>query len=58
MKTETLIATREQIGSYNCVTTLKDSKGFIKAILTGYQQPKKTQKKIVIRKQMFDLKFT
>jgi hypothetical protein len=31
----TLIAFRQKQSSYNMVTTLKDSEGFVKAILTG-----------------------
>jgi hypothetical protein len=53
----TLTATRERQGHLNCVTTIKDSNGFVKAVLTGYKQPKKSQKEIVIRKQNFNLKF-
>lgn len=53
----TLTVTRDKQSTYNCVTTLRDSKGFVKAILTGYQQPTKRQKTIVLNKQMFNLKF-
>lgn len=54
----TLTATRDKQSTYNCVTTLRDSKDFVKAILTGYQQPTKRQKTIVVNKQMFNLKFS
>ena len=54
---EILTAIREKKSTYNMVTTLKDSKGFVKAILTGYNQPKKSQKEIIIRKQKYNLKF-
>jgi hypothetical protein len=55
--TNVLIASRDYQGHLNCVTTLKDSNGFVKAVLTGYNQPKKSQKTIVINKQNFNLKF-
>lgn len=54
---KTLTAHRQKQSSYNCVTTLKDSNGFVKAILTGYNQPKRSQKTIVIRNENFNLKF-
>ena len=54
---QTLIVTREKQSTYNCVTTLKDCNGFVKAILTGYNQPKKTQKTIQIKNKLFNLKF-
>jgi hypothetical protein len=56
---QTLIATRQIGNSHykNCVTTIKDCNGFVKAILTGYNQPKKTDKTIVVNKQNFNLKF-
>ena len=53
----TLTATREKKSTYNCVTTLKDSNNKVKAVLTGYNQPKKSQKTIEIRKQKYNLKF-
>jgi hypothetical protein len=53
----TLIATRDYKGHLNCVTTIEDSNGFVKAVLTGYQQPKKTDKTIQIRNKNFNLKF-
>jgi hypothetical protein len=37
---QTLTATRDYKGHLNCVTTLKDSNGFVRAVLTGYHQPK------------------
>lgn len=54
----TLTAFRDKQSTYNCVTTLRDNKGFVKAILTGYQQPTRRQKTIVVNKQTFNLKFS
>jgi hypothetical protein len=54
---QTLTATRDYKGHLNCVTTLKDSNGFVRAVLTGYHQPKKSQKTIQIRNENFNLKF-
>lgn len=53
----TLTAIREKKSTYNCITTLKDNQGKVKAVLTGYNQPKKSQKTIEIRKQTYNLKF-
>ena len=50
-KMEILTAIREKKSTYNMVTTLKDNQGKVKAVLTGYNQPKKSQKEIIIRKQ-------
>jgi len=56
--TNVLTATRDKKSSYNMVTTLKDSKGFVKAILNGYNQPKKTKNAtIVVRGKTYNLKF-
>lgn len=57
MKTEILTVTREKKSTYNMVTTLKDNKGKVVKIITGYNQPKKSQKEIIIRKQKYNLKF-
>lgn len=57
MKTEILTAIREKKSTYNMVTTLKDSNGFVKAILTGYNQPTKRQKTIQIKNKTYNLKF-
>ena len=54
---EILTASREKKSTYNCVTTLKDNNGKVKVVLTGYNQPKKSQKTIEIRKQKYNLKF-
>ena len=54
---QTLTVIREQQSTYNCVTTLKDNNGFVKAILTGYNQPKKSDKTIQIKNKLFNLKF-
>ena len=54
---EILTATREKKSTYNMVTTLKDKNGFVKAILNGYNQPKKSQKQITIRNKMYNLIF-
>lgn len=55
--TQTLTAHREQKSTYSCITTLKNENGFVVAILTGYNQPKKSQKTIVVKEKMFNLKF-
>lgn len=55
--TNVLTAIREKKSTYNMVTTLKDNQGKVKAVLTGYNQPKKSQKEIIIRKQKYNLKF-
>lgn len=54
---EILTASREKKSTYNCVTTLKDNQGKVKSVLTGYNQPKKSQKEIIIRKQKYNLEF-
>lgn len=56
-KMEILTVTREKKSTYNCVTTLKDNQGKVKAILNGYNQPKKSQKTIEIRNKTYNLKF-
>jgi len=53
----TLTATREKKSTYNCVTTLKDNNGFVKAILNGYNQPKKSQKTIEVKNKTYNLIF-
>ena len=55
--TNVLIAIREKKSTYNMVTTLKDSNGFVKAILNGYNQPTKRQKTIQIRNKIYNLIF-
>jgi len=55
--TNVLTAIREKKSTYNMVTTLKDSKGFVKAILNGYNQPTKRQKTIEIRNKIYNLIF-
>ena len=55
--TNVLTAIREKKSTYNMVTTLKDSNGFVKAILNGYNQPTKRQKTIEIRNKTYNLKF-
>ena len=42
----------------NRITTLKDNKGFVKAILTGYHQPTRQQKTIIVNRQTFNLEFS
>jgi len=54
---DTLTVTREKKSTYNMVTTLKDNNGKVKAVLTGYNQPKKSQKTIEIRNKTYNLKF-
>lgn len=55
--TNVLIAIREKKSTYNCVTTLKDNQGKVKAVLTGYNQPKKSQKTIEIKNKIYNLIF-
>ena len=57
MKTETLTVFRETKSTYNQITTIKDSNNKVKAIISGYNQPKKTQKEITIRNRTYNLKF-
>jgi len=58
MKTETLIASRERKTHLNQVTTITDNKGKVKAILTGYNQPKKSKNaKIILRGKTYNLNF-
>ncbi len=57
MKTETLYVHRERKTHLNCITTLKDSKGLVKAILTGYNQPIKRNPFITLRGKMYNLNF-
>ena len=55
---QTLIATKNRINHLNCVTTIKDNNGFVKAILTGYQQPRQSKNaSIVLRGQEYKLNF-
>ena len=53
----TLTASREKKSTYNMITVLKDCNNKVKAVLTGYNQPKKTQKTIRIKDKEFNLKF-
>jgi len=55
--TNVLTAIREKKSTYNMVTTLKDSNGFVKAVLTGYNQPTKRKPFITLRGQKYNLKF-
>ena len=54
---EVLTVHREKKSTYSMVTTLKDSQGFTKAVLTGYNQPTKRKPFITLRGQMYNLKF-
>ena len=55
---QTLTATRNKQSTYNSITTIKDNNGFVKAILTGYQQPRQTKNaSIVLRGQEYKLNF-
>ena len=55
---ETLTAIRDKKSSYNMVTTLKDNNNKVKAVLTGYNQPKKTKNAtIVVRGKMYNFIF-
>ncbi len=54
--TETLFVFRTRESWYNLVTTLKDEKGKVKAILVGHlHQPKKWSKEIKLRNNTFQL---
>lgn len=62
MKTEILYEVlnvhRERKTHLNCITTLKDSKGLVKAIISGYNQPKKSKNaKIILRGKTYNLNF-
>lgn len=57
MKTNTLTAIRERYNHLNQTTTIKDNKGKVKAVLTGYRQPRRTQKTITLRNKIYNLKF-
>lgn len=55
---QTLIAIRNRTNHLNCITTIKDNKGFVKVILTGYQQPRQTKNAcIVLRGKEYKLNF-
>ena len=55
---QTLIAIRNKVNHLNCITTIKDNNGFIKAILTGYKQPRQSKNaSIVLRGQKYKLNF-
>lgn len=55
---ETLIAIREKKSTYNMITILKDSNNKVKAVLTGYNQPKKTKNStVIVRGKKYNLKF-
>lgn len=55
---QTLVATKNRINHLNCTTTIKDNNGFVKAILTGYQQPRRSKNaSIVLRGQKYKLNF-
>ena len=54
---DTLTAHREKKSTYNMITVIKDCNNKVKAVLTGYNQPKKTQKTIRIKDKEFNLKF-
>lgn len=41
--------------TYNRITLLKDSKGLVRKIITGYQQPKKNLKTMVVNKKEYAL---
>ncbi len=55
---EELTAKRERYNHLNQVTTISDSQGKVKAILTGYNQPrKKVNATIELRGKTYNLKF-
>ena len=54
----TLTAIRDKKSAYNMVTTLKDNNNKVKAVLTGYNQPKKTKNStVIVRGKKYNLKF-
>ena len=55
---EILTASRERKTHLNQVTTITDNKGKVKAILTGYNQPKKSKNAtITLRGKTYNLNF-
>ena len=55
---QTLTAIRNRINHLNQVTTIKDNNGFVKAILTGYQQPRQSKNaSIILRGKEYKLNF-
>jgi aerobic-type carbon monoxide dehydrogenase small subunit (CoxS/CutS family) len=58
MKTDTLTVHREKKSTYNCITILKDCKGKTVKVITGYNQPKKSLKTVVIRGKTYNLDFS
>jgi len=55
---ETLTVYRNWQSSYNQTTILKDKFGKVKAVLTGYNQPKKTKNStVIVRGKKYNLKF-
>jgi len=55
---EILNATRQRYNHLNQVTTITDNKGKVKAILTGYNQPKKSKNAtITLRGKTYNLNF-
>lgn len=56
---ETLTVIREWESTYNNITHLNNDKGFRVATITGYKnQPKKSQKTIIVRGKEYKLKFS
>ena len=55
MKTETLIATKHIVSTYNQSTILTDNKGNIKTTLNGYNQPRKGTKEVTYNGVLFNL---
>lgn len=55
---QTLNVTRQRQSSYNQVTTITDNKGKVKAIISGYNQPKKSKNAtITLRGKTYNLNF-
>lgn len=56
---EVLTVIREWKSTYSNLTHLNNDKGFRVATITGYKnQPKKSQKTIIVRGKVYGLKFT
>lgn len=52
-----LYVVREKKSTYNCVSILKDSKGAVRKILTGYNQPTKRKPFFTLKGITYNLKF-
>ena len=57
MKTETLIATKHIVTTYNQSTIITDNKGNIKTTLNGYNQPRKGTKEMQLKGEIVKLRW-